>query len=120
MTFFNGTVWSALATGSTVVNSVTGTADRITIGGTSANPTIDIASTYAGQSSITTLGTIGTGTWNGSIINTLYGGTGNTTGTATINANLTGPITSLGNATSVASQTGTGSTFVMSNSPTLV
>ncbi len=35
------------------------------------------------------------------------------------NANLTGPITSLGNATSVASQTGTGSTFVMSASPTL-
>lgn len=47
----------------------------------------------------------------------------NTTGnaaTVTTNANLTGPITSVGNATSVASQTGTGSTFVMSNSPTLV
>ncbi|NOQ28270.1 MAG: hypothetical protein GQ564_23145, partial [Bacteroidales bacterium] len=36
------------------------------------------------------------------------------------NANLTGPITSIGNATSVASQTGTGSTFVMNTSPTLV
>jgi len=36
------------------------------------------------------------------------------------NANLTGPITSVGNATSVASQTGTGSTFVMNTSPTLV
>ncbi|MEN3325087.1 hypothetical protein VP395_15220, partial [Mariniflexile soesokkakense] len=35
------------------------------------------------------------------------------------NANLTGPITSVGNATSVASQTGTGSTFVMNTSPTL-
>ena len=35
------------------------------------------------------------------------------------NANLTGPITSVGNATSVASQTGTGSTFVMSASPTI-
>ena len=33
--------------------------------------------------------------------------------------NLTGPITSVGNATSVASQTGTGSTFVMSASPTI-
>lgn len=40
--------------------------------------------------------------------------------TATTNANLTGPITSVGNATSVASQTGTGSTFVMNTSPTLV
>ena len=34
--------------------------------------------------------------------------------------NLTGPITSVGNATSVASQTGTGSTFVMDNTPTLI
>ena len=35
------------------------------------------------------------------------------------NANLTGPITSVGNATSVAAQTGTGSTFVMQVSPLL-
>lgn len=34
-------------------------------------------------------------------------------------SNLTGPITSVGSATSVASQTGTGSTFVMQTSPTL-
>lgn len=52
----------------------------------------------------------------------------NITGTATAftasnvttNANLTGPITSVGNATSIASQTGTGTTFVMNTSPTLV
>jgi len=35
-------------------------------------------------------------------------------------SNLTGPITSIGSATAVASQTGTGSTFVMNTSPTLV
>jgi hypothetical protein len=35
-------------------------------------------------------------------------------------SNLTGPITSVGAATSVAAQTGTGSTFVMNTSPTLV
>jgi len=35
-------------------------------------------------------------------------------------SNLTGPITSSGSATSVAAQTGTGSTFVMNTSPTLV
>lgn len=35
-------------------------------------------------------------------------------------SNLTGPITSVGNVTSVASQTGTGSKFVMDTSPTLV
>jgi hypothetical protein len=37
--------------------------------------------------------------------------------TVTTNANLTGPITSSGNATAIASQTGTGSTFVMSAGP---
>ena len=35
-------------------------------------------------------------------------------------SNLTGPITSVGPATAVASQTGTGSTFVMNNTPTLI
>jgi hypothetical protein len=35
-------------------------------------------------------------------------------------SNLTGPITSVGNVTSIASQTGTGTTFVMNTSPTLV
>ena len=35
-------------------------------------------------------------------------------------SNLTGPITSVGNVTSVASQTGTGSKFVMDNTPTLI
>ncbi len=39
---------------------------------------------------------------------------------ATLNANLTGPITSVGNATSIASQTGTGTKFVVDTSPTLV
>lgn len=42
-----------------------------------------------------------------------------TAGSVTTNANLTGPITSSGNATAVAAQTGTGSTFVMQASPTL-
>lgn len=52
--------------------NVGGTADRITV-----NPdTVDIASTYVGQASITTLGTITTGVWNGTIVGTLYGGTG--------------------------------------------
>jgi hypothetical protein len=46
-------------------------------------------------------------------------GTGSVSATVVTNANLTGPITSVGNATSVASQTGTGSTFVMSASPAL-
>lgn len=44
---------------------------------------------------------------------------GLTAGTVTTNANLTGPITSVGNATSVFAQVGSGSTFVMAQSPTL-
>ncbi len=40
--------------------------------------------------------------------------------TVTTNANLTGPITSVGNVTSIAAQTGTGTTFAMNTSPTLI
>lgn len=39
---------------------------------------ISIASDYAGQTSIDTVGTITTGTWNGSTISVAHGGTGNT------------------------------------------
>jgi hypothetical protein len=58
-----------------------------------------------------------------SITGTNTGDQTNITGnaaTVTTNANLTGPITSVGNATAIASQTGTGSTFVMNTSPTLI
>jgi hypothetical protein len=55
--------------------AVGGTADRISV---TANA-VDIASTYAGQTSITTLGTIGTGVWQGSTLTYAYGGTGQTT-----------------------------------------
>lgn len=53
---------------------VVGTADRISV---SANA-VDIATNYSGQTTITTLGTITTGTWNGSPIGVSYGGTGAT------------------------------------------
>ena len=52
--------------------NVGGTADRISV----TADAVDIASTYVGQTSITTLGTISTGTWNGTLVGTLYGGTG--------------------------------------------
>ena len=59
--------------------TITGTTDKITItdgNGVSGNPTITIASTYAGQNTITTLGTITSGTWNGTTVGVTYGGTG--------------------------------------------
>lgn len=37
---------------------------------------LKISDTYAGQTSITTLGTIATGTWHGSTVGVAYGGTG--------------------------------------------
>ena len=54
------------------VIDVGGTTDRITINADS----VDIASTYVGQTSITTLGTVGTGTWQGTTVAAGYGGTG--------------------------------------------
>jgi hypothetical protein len=54
----------------------TGTLDRITV----TSFVIDIASTYVGQTSLTTLGTVSTGVWNGTLIDLAHGGT---------NANLT-------------------------------
>ena len=72
-------------TGNTL--DVGGTTDRITV----AADSIDIAATYAGQNTITTVGTIGTGTWQGSVISGQYGGTGinNSGKTITLGGNLT-------------------------------
>ena len=57
---------------------VVGTANRITVNADS----VDIASTYVGQASITTLGTITAGTWNGTTIAIANGGTGATSAAA--------------------------------------
>jgi len=56
------------------VSSVSGTTNRITSTGGST-PVIDISASYVGQSSITTLGTISSGTWQGTAIASTYGGT---------------------------------------------
>ena len=63
------------------------------------------------------------GPLTGNVTGNVSGSSGSCTGnasTVTTNANLTGPITSVGNATSIASQTGTGTKFVVDTSPTLV
>lgn len=72
--------WATLGGGSGTVTSVTGTANRITISGTpTIAPVVDIAATYVGQASITTLGTIATGVWSATAIAATRGGTGLTT-----------------------------------------
>ena len=52
--------------------SVVGTSNRISVSASG----VDIDTNYVGQSSITTLGTIATGTWNANVIGPVYGGTG--------------------------------------------
>lgn len=54
------------------------------------------------------------------VTNAIVGSITGNAATVTTNANLTGVITSVGNATSIASQTGTGTKFVVDTSPTLV
>lgn len=67
--------WQTIGGGS--VTSVTGTTNRITITGTpTVAPVVDIAATYVGQTSITTLGTITTGVWTGTAVAAANGGTG--------------------------------------------
>lgn len=62
--------------------SLTGTSNRISVSGSTTLSaggsvgTIDISASYVGQASITTVGTIGTGTWQGTTIAAGFGGTG--------------------------------------------
>lgn len=74
---FSGAALITAGTGMTKTGNtlnVVGTSNRITANADS----IDIASTYVGQSTITTLGTITTGTWNATAIAADKGGTGQT------------------------------------------
>lgn len=91
--------------------------------GTASNVTgiVAIANGGTGSSTknfvdLTTSQTIaGTKTFSSTIDGSISGNAA----TVTTNADLTGVITSVGNATSTGAQTGTGSTFVMADSPTL-
>jgi len=84
------------SSGSTV--NVIGTTNRIVA---NAND-IDISASYVGQASITTLGTITTGVWNG---------------TAILGANINAQLSDLSD---VTAKTGTGTIVVMDTSPTIV
>lgn len=68
----NGTAFD-LSANRTWTITTTGTTNRITVsGGAGSTPTIDISAAYVGQTSITTLGTIGTGTWQGTPVADAY------------------------------------------------
>jgi len=89
--------------------SVTGTSNRISVSGSG----VDIASTYVGQTSITTLGTITTGTWNGTTIAVANGGTGAVTLTGILKGNGTSAFTAAVDGTDYLSPNATidGGTF---------
>ena len=70
------------ATDTWTTRSIEGTSNRISVSngdGVTGNPSIDIDAAYVGQTSITTLGTISTGHWQGSVVGTQFGGTGRST-----------------------------------------
>ena len=89
--------------------SVTGTTNRISVSGAG----VDISSSYVGQATITTLGTITTGTWNGTTIAVANGGTGATTLTGVLKGNGTSAFTAAVDGTDYLSPNATidGGTF---------
>jgi hypothetical protein len=77
---YNGTNWDKI---DNTDPTIAGTANRISVTPTGdTSYTLNIASTYVGQASITTVGTISTGTWQGTNIAVANGGTGAATAAA--------------------------------------
>lgn len=135
---YNDTVWTVTSNGSSIGTSnvtfnligfsnaiagdglvrsgnalnVVGTSNRIDVSSNAVN----ISTSYVGQTSITTLGTVTTGTWNGSSIAVGYGGTGTSTGSITGTGSLT--FTSTGSSSTITLVPGaTG--YIYCNGPTL-
>jgi hypothetical protein len=101
----NGMV-ARTATDTWTTRSVTGTTNQIDVAngdGVAGAPTVSISATYVGQASITTLGTVTTGTWSATTVAVNKGGTGqtsytdgqlligNTTGNTLAKGTLTAP-----------------------------
>ena len=120
-------VTPALGTPSALVGTnITGTATNFTASNVTTNANLTGEATSVGNATTLTNSAV-----IGKVITGYVSGAGTVAATDTIlqaiqklngndatNANLTGPITSVGNTTSIASQTGTGTTFAMSASPT--
>lgn len=106
---------ATIASGASVSGTNTGD-QNLSAYATLASPT------FTGTVSGITAAMVGAPSGSGTSSGTNTGDQTNISGnaaTVTTNANLTGPIASSGNATSITSQTGTGTTFVMQASPSL-
>jgi len=103
-TYTDGQLLIGNTTGNTLTKAtITGTSNEIDI--TNGNGTIEIgiASAYAGGSSIVTVGTIATGTWEATDVAVLHGGTGSST--------ASGALSNLGGIGAATSDTLTNKTF---------
>ena len=80
----NKTYADSLVTG--LVTSIIGTTNRVSVSPTTGATVVDIDANYVGQSSITTLGTVTTGTWNATTVAINHGGTGVTSVTTAATA----------------------------------
>lgn len=88
------------SSGVPAARTITGTSNRLTVSngtGASGDPTLDISSSYVGQNTITTLGTVTTGVWNGTTISVGSGGTGAATLTGLLQGNGTSAFTAITN-----------------------
>lgn len=106
---------ATIASGASVSGTNTGD-QNLSAYATLASPT------FTGTVSGITAAMVGAPSGSGTSSGTNTGDQTNISGnaaTVTTNANLTGPIASSGNATSITAQTGTGTTFVMQASPSL-
>ena len=122
-------VTPALGTPSALVGTnITGTATAFTASNVTTNANLTGEATSVGNAATLTNSAV-----IGKVITGFTSGAGTVAATDSIlqaiqkldgnnstNANLTGVITSVGNATSIASQTGTGTKFVVDTSPTLI
>lgn len=111
-----------------VGTNITGTASGLTAGTVTTNANLTGEATSVGNATTLTnsavIGKVLTGYTSGAgtvaATDTILQAIQKLNGNDSTNANLTGPITSVGNATSIASQTGTGTKFVVDNTPTLI
>ena len=98
-------------TSGAVTLNVIGTADKVTV----SADAVTIASTYIGQTSITTLGTVGTGTWQGTAVADTYVADALTISGGTVNNSVIGGSTAAAGTFTQVDVTGEGDLRLQDN-----